>query len=460
METCWGRVESKNKNQRIHGLIMKHIQLPDYKGLKWIDAQLPEKAQLWQLGRFHSTAKDEDNNEFLAEELKQLQQKNPWKWFKRSIFFFSDLHADTEAFLASLVASGGIKKTGSKDNQFKLTKIGKKAHFIIGGDCFDKGESNLRLLRCIQLLMKSGAKVHLLAGNHDIRVKLGMHSVDFNDDPKSEHFFIRMGAKAVPFLKEIQQEYLQGKQTLRDIPDEEECRRRLYPSESWFDVFPDAAKWVMPEKTIQKEINRLREKINDFEYDCLKEGLCLRLVYACVLKWQYLFLNPKGEFHWYFKKMRLAVQKGSFLFIHAGLDDSIANFINKKGLKRLNKEFKQHAKNELFEFYYSSLANTVRTKYREVDMPLTKHGVKMINNQGIYALVHGHKNMRYGQRIMLRKSLVNFECDASVDLNTRKKEKLGKKGAAVTIFRPEGQVLGLSTDYPYIKVFEPNNLLD
>ncbi|NOQ35855.1 MAG: metallophosphoesterase [Methylococcaceae bacterium] len=433
-------------------------KLPAYKGEKWVIAQLPQQAQSWQLGRFHSTDKDNDDS-LLSEELSYLLQKNTWSWPKQPIFFFSDLHADSDAFWASLVASGGIKKTGKADKKFKLTQIGRKARFIIGGDCFDKGASNLRLLRSIRLLIDSGAKVNILAGNHDIRTKLGMRAVDLNKDPKSEHFFIRMGSKVVPLLKEIQQEYLQGKNALKGIPDEAECRRRLYPSDSWFDEFPIAAIWMMPEKTINKEIKRLREKISQFEHDCKKEGLCLRTVYAATLKWQQLFLHPKGEFYWYFKKMSLMLKKGSFLFVHAGLDDRIASMINKKGLKHLNRQFKHNINEELFEFYYGPLANTIRTKYREIDMPLSKHGVKMINDKGIYALVHGHKNMRYGQRIMLRKGIVNFECDASVDLHTRNKESLGGHGAAVTIFSPKKIILGISTDYPYIKVFDPKHLI-
>ena len=41
----------------------------------------------------------------------------------------------------------------------------------------------------------------------------------------------------------------------------------------------------------------------------------------------------------------------------------------------------------------------------------------------------------------------------------RKKEGLEGYGAAVTIFRPEGVVMGVSTDYPYIKVFEPETMI-
>ncbi|WP_428354091.1 metallophosphoesterase [Methyloprofundus sp.] len=440
-------------------MLFNTLKLPSYKGLKWLTTDLPSKPQNWPLGKVHSSAKDHSSPAGLVEQLQQTLQEHPWIWPKVPILFFSDLHADADAdaFMASLVASGGIKKTGPFDQQFKLTHTGRKARFVIGGDCFDKGPSNLRLLRCIRLLMDSGAKVHILAGNHDIRVKLGIRSVNLDKSPKSEHFFIRMGAKAIPFLKEIEQHYLQGKHALKHIPDAKECRKRLYPSESWFKTFPEAAKGILSEKIINKECKHLQEKINDFENDLQKAGMDIRIAYAAAIKWQELFLEKDGEFYWYFKKMRLVLHKGSFLYVHAGVDDRIAHMINDKGVNYLNQQFKQHLQDEMFDFYYGPLANTIRTKYRDIDMPMTKKGNSLLRKKGIYAIVHGHKNLRYGQRIMLRKGMVNFECDASVDRHTRKKENIGNKpgyGAAVTIFQPQGRVLGISTDYPYIKLFQ------
>jgi hypothetical protein len=46
-----------------------------------------------------------------------------------------------------------------------------------------------------------------------------------------------------------------------------------------------------------------------------------------------------------------------------------------------------------------------------------------------------------------------------MDRITRKREGLKGHGAGVTIFRPEGVVVGISTDYPYIKVFQPEKHL-
>jgi hypothetical protein len=173
-----------------------------------------------------------------------------------------------------------------------------------------------------------------------------------------------------------------------------------------------------------------------------------------VIKWQQLFLQPDGEFSWFFKQMKLVYHQGSFLFVHAGIDDRMAKLINRKGIKYINREFKDSIEDEIFEFYYGPMANLIRTKYRDVDMPLTRKGVELMHDAGIHTVVHGHANRRYGQRIMLRKGMIHFECDATIDRNTRLKEGLKGKGAAVTIFHPKRLVMGISTDYPQIKVFD------
>jgi hypothetical protein len=59
----------------------------------------------------------------------------------------------------------------------------------------------------------------------------------------------------------------------------------------------------------------------------------------------------------------------------------------------------------------------------------------------------------HGQHIVYRHGLINFECDTTMDHNSRKKEGLNGPGAGVTIIKPEGIVVGISTDYPRIKLY-------
>jgi hypothetical protein len=157
--------------------------------------------------------------------------------------------------------------------------------------------------------------------------------------------------------------------------------------------------------------------------------------------------------------MKAVHREHSFLFIHAGLDDRSAALIRGKGIRHLNRLFHKQLEQDLFDFYYGPVANIVRTKYRDADRPLTRRGTRLIQQKGIDVIVHGHVHRHDGQRIMLRKGLLNFECDATIDRNTRRKEDLKGQGAAVTIFHPDRFVLGISTDYPYIKIFQPEALL-
>jgi hypothetical protein len=433
--------------------------LPRYKGQSWITASLPERGQVWMLGKQHSVKKDAYHSAAYAQEMRKAIGEKPWKWPKRTLYFISDMHADADAFIASLVASGGVAKTGPRDKDLKLTRAGRKARFLLGGDCFDKGPSTLRLLDAIHLLIDRGADVQLLAGNHDIRMLLGIRTVGMEPDPRLDHFFIRMGPKMVPLLSEIRDRYLQGKNALRGVPDTRECRRRLYPPKSWFREFPKLAVWAMPDATIEREVSNLRKKIKLFEAGCEEAGLSLRMVYAAARKWQELFLAPKGEYAWFYKCMKLGYREGSFVFIHAGIDDRMTKLIADKGMKHINRKFRKQMYRDPFDFYYGPMANIIRTKYRPIDRPLTRYGVKLLRKKSaVHAIVHGHRNLLHGQRVMLRKGIVNFECDTSLDRNTRKKEGLEGAGAAVTIFRPEGLVMGISTDYPYIKVFEPASI--
>jgi hypothetical protein len=442
----------KNKNKT-------NARCPKYRGQAWIDPKLPTTCRPWLLGKGYASCKGDRQNQAMLKEVKQSLQQRDWHWPQRELYFLTDMHADTDAFLASLVASGGVVRTGSGDRDFRLTKAGKKAGFLIGGDCFDKGPSTLRLLDAIKHLRHTGANLRILVGNHDVRLLLGIHALGLERDPRTEHFFIRMGPKVIPLLKEVNERYLRGRGALRDIPGKAKVRRLLYPGKRWFDEFPGVADWAMPQATVKREVERIHKKIDAFEGLAEQAGLSLRQIYAAAQQVDRLILRPGGEFYWFYKQLRLVQRSGSLLFIHAGLDDQIAKLVRDKGIKTLNKRFHKQMYHDPFEFYYGPLANTVRTKYRNIDHPWSRRGAQRLHSAGIHALVHGHDNLRCGQRIIVRKGMINIQCDATVDRNSRVKEGFKGPGAAVTIFQPSGRILGISTDSPHVKVFDPRALL-
>ena len=388
--------------------------------------------------------------------------KHKVKWPSRPVVFISDPHADATAFEASLIASGVVvqKKVGLQN--LKLTKEGRKAEIIIGGDCLDKGPSNLSLLRSIKHLYKLDARVTLLAGNHDLRLLMGLLALQRKKhNIGNQHFFVRMGKKVIPLFKEVFEQYLDGSDWGKNIPDEDACRKALFPNDKWFKEFPYHAAGILTAEGIEREVHKMRSKASSFEKNCAEVGLSLRHIYAASLQCRTLFLEKKGEFYWFFKKMKLVEKRGSFLFLHAGLDDSMGELLLKNGTNYANKAFHRNLKHmDLFGFYYSSIANTFRTKYRDADLPLTERGVNAIHKAGIHFVVQGHVNRQKGQRIAIKKGLIHIEADITLDENSRKSEGLESFGIGATLIGKKQGLIGISCDYPTAKVLKPNELCE
>ena len=316
------------------------VGVPDYKCGKWLSLPLPATSVPWPYDAGGSKHKQQLLSRGVAKSVQRALRQSPWRWPRRPVYFIADPHADTDAFSASLLSTGGVRRTGKAAEDFKLTAAGRRATFVIGGDCLDKGPSNLRLLRTVGLLRDRGARLKLLAGNHDIRLWLGMRAFSLPRDPRTEHFFVRMGPKVIPLLGEIRDHYFEGSPPGVRVPGEKACRRALYPSRHWFDEFPRVAGWLMPEAAVQRELLRMRHKVDVFESACREAGMTLRDVYATAQKCCELFLEPGGEFAWFFRDMQLAYRAGSFLFIHAGLDDRVATMIGEHGVGHLNRLYR------------------------------------------------------------------------------------------------------------------------
>lgn len=268
---------------------------PHYSGLKWLQTPLPTTIEPWLEGKKWSLRQRSSSHKKAQQQLQQQLERYPWRWPTHPIHFITDLHADAEALSASLVASGRVKRLGSRATDIKLKKGVRDDEFLIGGDCFDKGPSNLQLLRTLKKLKSQGARLAILAGNHDIRVLLGMRYATNRENPGHEHLFIRMGTKVIPLLSELERYYLRYPHALRDTPSNRRCRRELFPSPQWFKQFPAYAKATLTTKTIAKELERIEEKMATFEQQLQQADLTLRQVYAAILIWRKLFCSKKGS---------------------------------------------------------------------------------------------------------------------------------------------------------------------
>lgn len=392
-------------------------------------------------------------------EVAQYAAGKAWVWPSSAVCFLCDIHADVDAFRRSLLGSGGVQLTGSGPCDFALTDVGQEMLFVIGGDCLDKGPENLPLLRAVHHLYELGAKVRLLGGNHDLRTYLGIACAG-RKEVRLQHLFVRMGRKTLTLLQEVYRHYVQPRASGRTLLSDAAARAELFPSREWYENFREEAKGLVPAKKLEKELLRIREKIADLETYGHSYGLTLGALHATVEECRKLFLSPSGEFGWFFERMDIAYRAGSFLFIHAGVDDHVAQLLREHGVEGLNSEYRRLLKTDLFQLYHGPIGNCFRTKYRDFDYPLSRAGVENLQGAGLYAIVHGHRNIHNGQRIVFRNGVLNFECDASVDRNTRILEHLKGPGGAATLFLPKGEIHGVSTDHPFIKVFDSARMCD
>ncbi|KMK68829.1 metallophosphoesterase family protein [Puniceibacterium sp. IMCC21224] len=387
--------------------------------------------------------------------LERARRHGGWRWPDRPIIFVSDPHADAEGFLRSLSAAGVIRRD---DAQIALTAFGRQARIVLGGDSFDKGPSNLALLDAIAALRATGADMHILAGNHDLRMRMAVAALRGPRTALKEHLFVRMGRKILPALREVFDRFVTPAD-LDALPDELTCKARLLPGPDWPTRFAAAAQAELRPKVIKKEIAKLVEKLGKFDRQCDRVGMTNREILAAALKCQDVFFEPGGTYAWFFEAMDVVAHSGSVLFVHAGLCDSMCDLLVTGGPDAVNARYRAEAECAALGFYFGPLANLVRTKYRNSDCKLTERGVTALHEAGFHMVVQGHVNNHQGQRLLAKRGLLHLEGDVTLDRASRQLEGLDGIGAGATLIFPTGDVIGLSRDFPWAKHFAPDRMI-
>lgn len=443
---------------------MRYGDLPDdprfprYGGVEWVRATLPTRFEPWP--RHHEPLAVEPGfhlDEISCDELESYSRGRPWIWPGERVHVLTDLHADADAFVDSLVATGEFRRLGPDPLDFERIEDRAPCSFVLAGDFLDKGPDNLVLLRSVRRFLDMVPDAVLLVGNHDLRAKVGFLAAG-RKEPHLAHLFIRMGQKVVPLLAQIREAY---GSTIREGGTEQAAHDRYFPDDSWFESYREVARDIVPSLKIEQELVRIRQKYRLFESACAQAGVSMRELDSIVQHFHQHFVEPGGDFSWFFAGLRVAEQKGSLLFVHAGFGDRAAALVAEGGVPLLNATYDRMVSEvDLFELYHGPVGNCFRTKYRETDHPLTATGVAQLRSAGVQAIVHGHRNLTAGQRLMFRRGLLNFECDCSLDRATRRIEGLPGRGAACTTFHPDGSVVGISSDRPGAKLLEMRDHCD
>ncbi len=418
---------------------------------EWQKARAPHGTEHW-LANPQASINPRTTPEQLDQHLTTLARDDRWRWPQHSLFFLTDPHADSRALIESLALAGLVEQTGQRASDFELTDKSKGAQVLIGGDCLGKGPSNLKLLDTLARLRKEGLSLEFLAGNHDLRLPLGLHCLETEPAALDEYFFVRMDSKTLPLLAEIWHSRLAYRENpLAQVPDKKTCKHFLFPRPDWPARFSKAARELAPRRIVEHEILQTLQKQRQFKKHYKNMGMNIRQLYAAALEARALFMQPGGEYSWFLDSLKLLHREGSLLFVHAGVSDSLVASMHKHSVQDLNQRFKKTLLMRPGETFLGAFGNAVRTRYRRYDRKFSTQGCASANELGICAVVHGHRSHREGQRMGMQSGLLHLAADVTLDRHTRRARKLRGRGAGIVSIEPSGCIEGMSSDYPRTK---------
>ncbi len=423
--------------------------LVDVRGWEWVGGALPLQGEYWpdDQPRGGEPGLEEPSRAAVDDALRRL----PWVMPSRRHVFVSDPQADGGALLRSLVASGAIEKTGPDDSDFEFTEHGSDAVFVIAGNVFGRGPSSLRVLRILHDLREREADLQLIGGQHDLRTLLGLRFLG-SKEPRTGHLFVRMVRFVVPVLRELWDRELRHETP--ELLSDQDARELMLPPQDWAERFAAAVPELDAEQARQ-EIERINGKAAQLDELLAAQGMSPAMAYAAATRLRHAMLDHDGAYGWFSRSLRPCLRAGSLLFVHAGVDDRLAEMFANGGEQALGRAYQRLWSSDPLALYYGPFGNSVRTRYRSIDAALTERGVRALHSCGVYAVMHGHEAVPEAPLMQLRSGLLHFRCGALLDANTRAAAGLRSPGAAVTLVI-EGKILGICSERLFVRVFDPS----
>ncbi len=364
----------------------------------------------------------------------------------REVFVFGDAQGDPGAALRSLVLCGGVAKVGPDDCDLELSPRGERGIFLFLGDMLGRGQSSLRVLRILRCLSDLGAELRVLAGNEELRMYQALWAIGRHEG-KYAHLTVRGGRQLVGWIREVLDD---PKIDTSTVLREDEARSMLLVEDEWFERFPEWTEGIVPAQHRAREVSRIKEKCAEFAVALEEADLSFAEAASAAIGLRDACFF--GEFQWFFDVMRLVEQLGSALFVHAGVNDVVAERIRVEGgVDGLNAEFQRMLKEAPMAMYHGTLGNCVRTRYRISDEPLGDDGLRALEEAGLSLVVHGHSGARGDegdrcQRLSRRGGVMDLDCDVTINVHRRAKRGLEGLGASVVMLQQSGLLCALSLD--------------
>lgn len=350
------------------------------------------------------------------------KQIKKWDWHfpKRPVFFTTDIHGDVKALNRSL-HHGRIGYGIVDEEAPELSHYGSSGTFIIGGDLIDKGPSSVKVLKAVNdLCIKNNVRV--LMGNHDLRTIVGLEGL-YSNNPLAKHSLVRLGSRLVELSIDVSGNlpYKVYQNGYRRASSDYESVFTI--DEKWERDFRDSVRGALKSR-VEKEIRKTRKKAHELR------GAMLQQQMSYILLWK--LLDQLYNFMYsleFVKNIEVLYRAGSFLFVHAGLNDTAASYIAKHGVEGLNQYARRSLKTHPFHTYNGWIGDLTRTKnvgYKPSNyFSLTDKGTSLLHSIGIHGFLRGHQSNIKGPTVSAtphKEPLLEIGCDCCMNMNSRREE--------------------------------------
>lgn len=342
----------------------------------------------------------------------------------KTVLAIGDLEGDLVALIRILRKSGFVKAEKSNNGEGSAifaTDIAKDPNSIViqTGDIFDRGSKTIGLLRVINDLRSLGINIELVAGNHEVNALQALSVESVKDkDPEFERILKEMithfrgyeeGDFGDNFLKafvEVSKNEIKARN--REI-DDSVLKRKLDDVRKFAFWFLNHGDTVLLE---------LREEMKK------EQGVQENPPFLDVVKHGYDMFNG-GEFDNLKYGLKAMKQESNTLYVHGGIDDNVASYIEQYGIDGLNQLFAEAVHSNNYEhFVYGGYLAAVTAKR---GCEISPYAASVLNDLGIDVILRGHDKQSSGEQGVV-------ESNGIVTINN----DIGTRNSGGVLVRPNG----------------------
>lgn len=313
---------------------------------------------------------------------------------EREVIAIPDIHGEANALLTSLKVAGYIELKDAKwDEGWHLTEAGQKAHIVFTGDLLDRGSENIGVLEIVKKLRAEGARIEILAGNHEMIL---LNTLQSSHQADWLHWIGNGGGSVLKELGEhanISTNAVTILDILSYLPHMEKHKKNFAGMPPVTASCAELLSWW------EKNSSKITQTINDPTDQSIRSTLeHTSITDTDIVAFGKLQERAKETFFVQYgemvKSLNLMTIVDDVLYVHASLNEYWIDLLEREGIDGVNREFHTAIKDpkKLREMAGSTgkYGDVMWDRNLQANLKKRPELVQRLKQLGIRMIVHGH----------------------------------------------------------------------